>query len=201
MGRHTLTKRQQHELVRRAPDSLTESPLGPMSADSVQNLFVAMVSLISLLFADHDVSSITPNDFESCPDKHTVVNMINHHLGAVVDRVHTGFLVDFWRVVFDAIDVLNCEVYAFIPASGTFEPTHGSLAFCHYFFIDHQRGVILFIGSVTKSRGQETIDSSNASMSGDGMMEHGTTDGSVASSVMEGDLAFVSDGSSDPMVD
>eukprot|EP00928_Gymnodinium_smaydae_P077602 TRINITY_DN609_c0_g4_i1.p1 TRINITY_DN609_c0_g4~~TRINITY_DN609_c0_g4_i1.p1 ORF type:complete len:274 (-),score=57.33 TRINITY_DN609_c0_g4_i1:325-1146(-) len=205
-SRRRLTMRQQQDLQRRSPDSLTDSPLGPMSTDSAQNLLANLVALMSLLFVDYDCTGIAPADFEHCADKHTVVSTINHNLASVVDRVHGGFLSEFWQVVQDAIDVVNCQIYAFRPTSGSFEPTDNSLSAFHYFFIDVERGRILFIGSVTKSRGSArngndsesdvvlSQDSASSVMS----KEHGS---SMGSSLQEGDYAFGSEASDDAMVD
>merc|ERR1711879_245110 len=78
--------------------------------------------------------------------------MINLQLASVVNRVHSGFMVEFWQTIQDTIDILNCDIYAFRPTSGSFEPTDNSLSAFHYFFIDILRGRILFIGSITKTR-------------------------------------------------
>jgi len=201
-SRRRLTQKQQQDLRRRAPDSLAESPLGPMSTDSAQNLLANLVSLMSLLFVDYDCTCITPHDFETCPDKHMVVNTINYQLASVVDRVHTGFLAEFWQAVQDAIDVVNCEIYVFQPTSGTFEPTDNSLSACHYFFIDAERGRILFIGSVTKSRGcvrsgvdnESDVTLSQQDSASIASKDHGS---SMGSSLQEGDFAFGSDASGD----
>jgi len=83
--RRKLTARQQQDLQRREPQSLADSPLGPLVSDTAQNLLVNLTSLMSLLFVDYDCSTITPNDFEPCPDKPSVVNTINHSLAAVVE--------------------------------------------------------------------------------------------------------------------
>merc|ERR1712032_1492558 len=131
-SRRGLSRRQQQDLQRSAPHSLTDSPLGPLASDSSQQLLA--------------------DDFEHCPDKHAVANTINHSLASVVDRVHSGFLAEFWQAVQEAIDLSSCEIYALRPSSGTFEPTDNSLLSFHYFFIDVHRGRILFIGSVTRSR-------------------------------------------------
>merc|ERR1712014_224110 len=92
-------------------------------------------------------------DFELCPDKHSVVNKINHSLAAAVDRVHQGFLSEFWQVVQSVIDLMGCDMYEFKPKSGTFEPADKSLMSFHYFLLDAAQERILFVGSVTKSRG------------------------------------------------
>eukprot|EP00927_Polykrikos_kofoidii_P057883 TRINITY_DN52107_c0_g1_i1.p1 TRINITY_DN52107_c0_g1~~TRINITY_DN52107_c0_g1_i1.p1 ORF type:complete len:265 (+),score=53.82 TRINITY_DN52107_c0_g1_i1:251-1045(+) len=199
-SRRRLSQKQQQDLQRRAPHSLTDSPLGPMYTEPAQNLLANLVSLMTLLFVDYDCTSITPDDFESCLDKHTVVNTINHYLASVVDRVHSGFLTDFWSGVQDAIDIVDCEIYAFMPKSGNFEPTDNSLSAFHYFFIDFERGRILFIGSVTKSRGSARgIDSeSDVTMSQDSLSIASKEQGSsLGSSLQEGDFAFGSDGSGD----
>jgi len=205
--RRRLTVRQQEDLRRREPQSLADSPLGPMEEDAAQNLLVNLVSLMSLLFVDYDCSSISPQDFELCTDKHIVVSMINHNLALVVDRVRSGFLTEFWQAVQDAIDVANCDIYAFKPSSGSFEPTDNSLMSFHYFWIDVQRGRILFIGSVTKSRGtiRGGLDSdSNISLSQEDSANSKQQGSSMASSVQRdgGDYACISDASGDdPMLD
>jgi len=152
-SRRSLTLKAQQDLERRAPQSLTESPLGPLSADAPQNLLANLRALLALLFVDYDCTAIMPADFEHCADKHTVVATINHSLATVVDRVHSGFMSEFWETVQEAIDVVNCDVYAFRPKSGGFDPADRSLMSFHYFFINPTQARILFIGCVTKSRG------------------------------------------------
>jgi len=204
-SRKSLTHKAQQDLQRRAPESLTDSPLGPLSTDSSQVLLANLRSLLSLLFVDYDCSTITPNDFERCPDKHVVVATINNSLAAVVDRVHAGFLAEFWRTVQEAIDVVNCDVFAFRPTSGTFGPADSSLMSFHYFFIDPLRGRILFIGCVTKSRGaaQGGVDSdsdvvlSNRSASDDSSRRGGDSDASL----QEGEFAFSEVSDNDGMMD
>lgn len=201
-SRRRLSPKQQQELQRRAPESLADSPLGPLSSGAAQHLLANLTALMSLLFVDYDCSGLAPHDFERCPDKHAVVNTINHNLAAVVDRVHSGFLGEFWQAVQDAIDVIGCELYAFRPTSGTFEPTDNSLMSFHYFFVDVQRGRILFIGSVTKSRGtvrggldsESDVTLSQDSASSVTSKEQGS---SMGSSLHEGEYAFSSDGNSD----
>lgn len=202
--RRKLSQRQQQELRRRAPRSLTESPLGPMTSDSAQNLLANLVSLMSMLFVDYDCTSITPDDFAQCPDKHAVVNVINHSLASVVDRVHQGFLSEFWQIVQDAIDVVNSEIYAFSPKSGSFEPTDNSLSAFHYFFTDVQRGRILFIGNVTKSRGAAMCRGNDAESDVSLSHQHSASSiaskeqgSSMGSSLQEGDFEFGSDVSGD----
>ncbi|CAE8718006.1 unnamed protein product [Polarella glacialis] len=201
-SRRRLTQHQQQELERRAPRSLSDSPLGPLADDSSQILLANLRALMSLLFVDYDCTQLTPDDFERCLDKHTVVNTINHSLAAVVDRVHTGFLAEFWKVVQEAIDLVGCEVFAFKPTSGTFEPTDNSLMSFHYFFIDLHRGRILFIGSVTKSRGSARtgVDSDSDVMlsqdSASSVTSKGRGSSDMGSSLQEGEFAF-SDGSGD----
>mmetsp|Transcript_9353 Transcript_9353/g.21256 ORF Transcript_9353/g.21256 Transcript_9353/m.21256 type:complete len:276 (-) Transcript_9353:78-905(-) len=205
-SRRRLTQHQQLDLERRAPSSLADSPLGPLATDSAQILLGNLRALMSLLFVDYDCSHLTPDDFERCPDKHTVVNAINHSLADVVDRVHVGFLGEFWQVVSEAIDLGGAEVFAFKPVSGSFGPTDNSLMSFHYFFIDLQRGRILFIGSVTKSRGSARggVDSdSDVVLSGESassVTSKGPGSSDMGSSLQEGEFAF-SDGSEDAMLD
>mmetsp|Transcript_48066 Transcript_48066/g.126947 ORF Transcript_48066/g.126947 Transcript_48066/m.126947 type:complete len:262 (-) Transcript_48066:102-887(-) len=207
-SRRCLSQRQQQDLQRRSPESITDSPLGPLSTDSAQFLLSNLRSLMSLLFVDYDCTSLTPNDFVHCPDKHTVVNTINHSLAAVVDRVQSGFLAEFWQTVQEAIDIVGCEVYAFRPTAGSFEPSDNSLMSFHYFFIDAVRGRILFIGSVTKSRGSAKrggVDSdsdvvlSNDSASSIASNRHSNSD--MGSSLQEGEYAFSDGVSEDGMFD
>jgi len=202
-SRKRLSVKQQQDILRRVPESLTDSPLGPMSEDSSQVLLANLVALMGLLFVDYDCSSITPLDFELCSDKHTVVNTINHNLASVVDRVHTGFLSEFWQAVQDAIDVVNCRIYAFEPKSGVFEPIDNSLSAFHYFFIDLMLGRILFIGSVTRSRdrmksGMDSESDVALSQQDASSVASKENEGSMGgSSLQEGDYAFGSDVSDD----
>lgn len=200
-SRRGLNRKQQEDLPL---SSLNESPLGPMSTEPAQNLLANLKCLMALLFVDYDCSGLSPLDFQSCPDKHAVVNSINYNLALVVDRVHTGFLPEFWQVVRDAIDVVNCEIYAFKPTTGTFEPTDNSLMSFHYFFVDKIRMRILFIGSVTKSRGsiRGGMDSeSDVTLSQDASSIT-SKEPESSSSLQEGDYAFASDASGDdPMMD
>lgn len=205
-SRRRLTQHQQQDLQRRAPESLTDSPLGPLATDSAQILLANLRALMSLLFVDYDCTNLTPSDFERCTDKHSVVNTINHNLAAVVDRVHGGFLAEFWKVVQEAIDVASCDIYAFRPTSGTFEPTDNSLMSFYYFFIDVHRGRILFIGSVTKSRGSVRggVDSdSDVVLSQDASSvtskEVGSSEG--VDSLQEGEFAFSDGSGEDGMAD
>eukprot|EP00929_Paragymnodinium_shiwhaense_P005056 TRINITY_DN106447_c0_g1_i1.p1 TRINITY_DN106447_c0_g1~~TRINITY_DN106447_c0_g1_i1.p1 ORF type:complete len:289 (-),score=45.10 TRINITY_DN106447_c0_g1_i1:194-1060(-) len=201
-SRKRLSLKQQQDILRHAPESLSDSPLGPMSSDSSQVLLANLVALMGLLFVDYDCSSISPHDFELCSDKHTVVNNINHNLASVVDRVHTGFLSEFWQGVQDAIDVVNCQIYAFQPKSGGFEPMDNSLSSFHYFFVDVILGRILFIGSFTRSRdslrsgmdSESDVTLSQQDASSVASKEHGS---SMGSSLAEGDYAFGSDASDD----
>lgn len=203
-SRRGLSRRQQEEIQRRAPETVQDSPLGPLSSDTAQLLLANLTALMSLLFVDYDCTALTPLDFERCPDKHAVVNTINHSMAAVVDRVHSGFLGEFWTAVSEAIDLSGCEVYAFRPASGSFEPADHSLMSFHYFFIDLHRGRILFIGSVTKSkasrRGAESeSEASSSPLDGNSnsSKEHGS---SMGSSLQEGEYCFSSD-DNDQMLD
>lgn len=198
-SRRRLTARQQQALQRLAPQTLDDSPLGPMALDSAQNLLANLVALMSLLFVDHDCTGLTPLDFEKCHDKHTVVNTINQQLASVVDRVHSGFLSEFWQAIQDAIDVVNCDIYAFRPTSGSFEPTDNSLSAFHYFFIDIARGRILFIGSITKTRASvmSGADSDvDVGLSQDSASSVASKD-CTGSSLQEGDYAFGSDASNE----
>lgn len=204
-SRRRLNMHQQQDVLRREPECLTNSPLGPLANDSAQILLANLRALMSLLFVDYDCSSLTPSDFERCTDKHAVVNTINHHLAAVVERVHIGFLAEFWKVVQEATELATCEIFAFRPTSGTFAPTDNSLMSFYYFFIDPRQSRILFIGSVTKSRGMVRggVDSdSDVVLSQDASSTtskgHGSSDG--ASTLQEGEFAF-SDGSGDEMAD
>lgn len=202
-----LTQPQQIEIERRSPESLTDSPLGPLASDSSQILLSNLRTLMSLLFVDYDCTHLTPDDFERCPDVRVVVNSINLSLAAVVDRVYSGFLAEFWQGVQDAIDIVGCEVFAFKPMSGTFEPTDNSLMSFHYFFVDLRRGRILFIGSVTKSRGSARarggVDSDSdivLSQDASSVTSKGRGSSDMGSSLQEGEFAF-SDGSDDGMQD
>mmetsp|Transcript_13538 Transcript_13538/g.38934 ORF Transcript_13538/g.38934 Transcript_13538/m.38934 type:complete len:277 (+) Transcript_13538:146-976(+) len=204
-SRRSLTTKAQQDLARRAPETITDSPLGPLSTDAAQNLLANLRSLMSLVFVDYDCSTITPNDFERCHDKHAVVAAINHSLAAVVDRVHSGFLGEFWQTVQEAIDVANCDIYAFRPTTGSFEPTDNSLMSLHYFFIDPLRGRILWIGCVTKSRGavQGGVDSdSDVVLSQNGSNSSRQGSGSdMGSSLQEGEFAFSEQSDNDGMFD
>jgi len=206
--RRCLSQKQQQDIQRRAPESITDSPLGPLSTDSAQFLLSNLRSLMSLLFVDYDCTTLTPNDFIHCPDKHMVVNTINHSLAAVVDRVQSGFLAEFWQTVQEAIDIGGSEIYAFRPTAGTFEPQDNSLMSFNYFFIDATRGRILFIGSVTKTRGstRRGVDSdsdvvlSNESASSIASGKGGSNS-DMGSSLQEGEYAFSDGGSDDGMFD
>lgn len=201
-SRRGLSRRQQQELQHRVPHCVDDSPLGPLASDSAQNLLANLTSLLSLLFVDYDCTTLTPDDFERCADKHAVVNTINHSLAAVVDRVHQGFLGEFWHAVQDAIDLQACEVFALQPTSGTFGPTDNSLMSFHYFFIDLQRGRILFIGSVTRSRASAAAGAadseSEVTLSQDGSGSSNKEQGSnMGSSLEEGEYCFSSDDNAD----
>ncbi|OLQ14899.1 Repressor of RNA polymerase III transcription [Symbiodinium microadriaticum] len=205
-ARRKLTAAQQHELELRCPESLGNSPIGPLVNDASQFLLANLRSLMSLLYVDYDCTHLYPNDFERCMDKHTVVTAINHSLVQVVDRVHTGFLAEFWQAVQEAIDIIGCEVFAFSPASGIFEPTGHALMSFHYFFCDMHRSRILFIGSVTKSRrsarggGGPDSDSDNVQLSQDSASE-GTSKGpSDMSSLQEGEVFMFSDDDEDVII-
>lgn len=199
-----LSKRQQEEVQRRAPQCVEDSPLGPLAFENAQLLLANLTALMSLLFVDYDCTTLTPLDFERCPDKHAVVNTINHSLATVVDRVHSGFLGEFWQAVSEAIDLGGCEVYALRPTSGTFEPADNSLMSFHYFFIDH-RGKILFIGSVTKSKtrrgvgadSESEVSASQLDTNSNSSKEPGS---SMGSSLHEGEYCFSSD-DNDQMLD
>jgi len=203
-SRRRLTPHQQTEIERRDPSSLTDSPLGPMASDSAQTLLVNLRALMSLLFVNYDCSRLAPGDFERCPDKHRVVATVNQSLAHVVDRMHSGFLAEFWQVVQDAIDVIACEVYAFKPTVGSFGPTDNSLTSFHYFFADFQRGHILFIGSVTKSRGSVRggVDSdSDVALSGDSSASSRCASSDRSENLLEGEIDAFSDDSEDRMFD
>lgn len=202
-SRRRLTQHQQLDIQRRAPDSVADSPLGPLVSDNAQILLGNLRVLMSLLFVDYDCTQLTPNDFERCSDKHGVVNEINHSLAAVVDRVHSGFLGEFWQVVQDSIDIHGCEIYAFRPASGTFEPTDNSLMSFHYFFVDLQRWRILFIGSVTKSRGSVRAggDADSDVVLSDSSVTSKEHSNSSSRSLQEGEYAFSDGGSDSGMLD
>uniref|UniRef100_A0A7S2VL93 Repressor of RNA polymerase III transcription n=1 Tax=Zooxanthella nutricula TaxID=1333877 RepID=A0A7S2VL93_9DINO len=202
-SRRSLTQRAQQDLQRRAPETITDSPLGPLSTDSAQNLLANLRALLSLLYVHYDCSNITPNDFERCEDKHTVVATINHSLAAVVDRVHRGFLAEFWQVIQDAFDLVGSDVYAFRPTSGSLELSENALTSLHYFLVDQLKGRILFIGCVTKSRGAAR---GGADSDSDVVLSHDSSASSARSgqgsgsdmgeSLQEGEIAF-SDGSGD----
>jgi len=199
-SRRGLSRRQQQDLQRSAPHTLTDSPLGPLASDSSQLLLANLTSLMSLLFVDYDCTALKPDDFEHCPDKHAVANTINHSLASIVDRIHSGFLDEFWQAVQEAIDLSSCEIYALRPSSGTFEPTDNSLLSFHYFFIDVIRGRILFIGSVTKSRASArgTDSESEVTLSADNQSNSSKEVGSsMGSSLHEGEYCFSSEGDSD----
>jgi len=198
-SRKSLSQRAQQDLERRVPETITDSPLGPLSTDAARLLLSNLRSLLSLLFVHHDCSAIMPNDFERCHDVHTVVSTINHSLAAVVDRVHSGFLSEFWQTIQETIDVVNCEIFSLRPNSETFQPTDKSLASLYYFFIDPLGGRILFVGCVTKSMGavRGGVDSDS-----DVVLSHiespassdGQCSGSDMSSVLlEGEFAFEDD--------
>jgi len=204
-AKRSLTVKVQQDLLRRAPECITESPLGPLTTEAAQSLLGNLRSLMALLFVDYDCTNIMPNDFERCTDKHNVVATINHSLAAVVDRVHKGFLAEFWQTVQEVIDVVSCEILAFRPTSGCFEPADRSLTSFHYFFIEPARGQILFIGCVTKSRGSVRggVDSDSdvvlsQDASGSELSRQGGSD--MGSSLQEGEYAF-SEGSDDCMCD
>jgi len=205
-SRRRLTQQQQLDLERRAPESLADSPLGPLASDSAQMLLANLRALLSLLYVNYDCTSHGPSDFERCPDKHIVVSSINRSLADIVDRMHAGFLAEFWQVVQDAIDIIGCEVYAFRPTAGTFGPADNSLTSFHYFFVDTARGQILFIGSVTKSRGsiRGGADSdSDVVLSGESVSSKMSRDGSSerSSNLQEGEFAFSDDSGGDGMLD
>lgn len=197
-----LTVKAQQDILRICPDSLADSPLGPLTSEVAQQLLANMRALMSLLFVDYDCASVMPHDFERCTDKHTVVATINQTLAAVVDRVHSGFLAEFWQAVQESVDFLSCEIFAFRPASGSFGPADKSLTSFHYFFIEQVRGRILFIGSVTKSKGSvgAGVDSdSDVVLSQESASSVSQQGGSsdMGSSLQEGELAFSSGGGSD----
>jgi len=204
-SRRGLSKRQQEELQRRAPQTIEDSPLGPLATDSAQLLLANLTALMSLLFVDYDCTTLTPLDFERCPDKHAVVNTINHSLAAVVDRVHTGFLGEFWQTVSEAIDLSASDIYALRP-TGTFEPADNSLMSFHYFFVDRFRGRILFIGSVTKSKtstranadSESEVSLSQLDTNSNSSKEPGS---SMGSSLHEGEYCFSSGDDNDQMLD
>jgi hypothetical protein len=202
-----LSRRQQEEVQRRAPETIQNSPLGPLATEGAQLLLANLTALMSLLFVDYDCTTLTPLDFERCPDKHAVVNTINHSMATVVDRVHSGFDRDFWQAVSEAIDLGGCEVYALRPTSGTFEPADNSLMSFHYFFIDARGPRILFIGSVTKSKSRRGGEGDSGSEVG--LSQHDTNSNSskepggssMGSSLHEGEYCFGSDDDNDQMLD
>ncbi|CAK9076916.1 unnamed protein product [Durusdinium trenchii] len=192
---------QQHDLELRCPESLADSPLGSLASEGSQILLSNLRTLMSLLYVDYDCTHLYPTDFERCTDKHAVVTSINHSLVQIVDRVHSGFLAEFWQAVQEAIDIIGCEVFAFRPST-SFEPTEHALMSFHYFFADLQKSRILFIGSVTKSRrsarGGPDSDS-DVQLSQDSASEDSKGRSSeMGSSLQEGEFAF-SDGSDDAM--
>lgn len=205
-SRRNLSQKAQRELLRRSPESLTDSPLGPMSSEGSQILLANLRALLSMLFVDYDCSMIIPADFERCTDKHAVVATINNSLAAVVERVHSGFLRDFWQVIQETTDVVNCEIFAFKPTSDTFGPADNSLMSFHYFFVDPAKGRILFIGCITKSRGaaQRGADSDSDVMlsnrsSGASSRRGGDSD--MGSSLQEGEFVFSEDSGDEGMLD
>lgn len=209
-SRKGLTKKQQEELLRRAPDCIENSALGPLASEQAQMLLANLTSLMSLVFVDYDCSALSPADFERCTDKHAVVNTINFSLASVVDRVHSGFLGEFWQAVQEAIDLAGCEIFAFHPTNGTFEPTDNSLMSFHYFFIDAQCARILFIGSVTKSKAAcfrgRGVDDSESDVPSDiqdsisnSSKQHSPRTSSMESSAQEGEYCFSSEDGEDRM--
>lgn len=197
VSRRRFSRRQHEDLQRRVPDTFTDSPLGPMATDSAQNLLMNLISLMQLLFVDHDCTRLTPHDFERCRELNAVVQHVNHDLSAIVDRIRGDrFLERLWHAVQDVIDVRNCEVYRLRPAPGTFEPTDTALMSFFYFFVNHDLGRILFMGGVTTSRNVRLTDSgSEMTPSEDNMSNSSKEQSSVKSSLHDGEYAFDSDGS------
>lgn len=205
-SRKGLTRRQEEEIQRRAPACIDDSPFGPLRFERGQLLLANLTSLMALLFTDYDCTALTPLDFEHCSDKNAVVNTINQSLALIVDRMHKGFLNDFWQTVAEAIEFRSCEIYSLRPSSGTFEPSDNSLMSFHYFFVDTLQGRILFIGSVTKSkaskRGRMTDTDSEVSIS-----QHDTNSNSskeqdsMGSSLHEGEYCLSSDGGDEEMLE
>lgn len=206
-ARRRLNQQQQLDLAQREPASLEDSPLGPLASDSAQMLLANLRALMSLLFPNYDCSHLTPNDFQRCPDKYAVVSTVNQTLAEVVDRLHAGFLAEFWQAVQDAIDISGCEIYAFRPAAGSFGPTDNSLTSFHFFFIDFQNEQILFMGSMTKSRGRARAggdSDSDVPASADSMSSvssKGKASSEMSSNLHEGEFAFSDDSQEDHMID
>lgn len=206
-SRRRLRPNEALELERSASggSSCSDSPLGPLASDSAQILLCNLRALMSLLWVDYDCSRLRPEDFERCPNKHAVFSAVNHSLVDVVDRMHAGFHVAFWQVVASSFDAAGAEVYAFKPASGGFGPTDNALMSFHYFFVDWQNRQILFIGSVTKSRGRcrGGVDSdSDVVLSGESAssVKSKSQTSSDREDLADGEFAF-SDGSGDGMMD
>lgn len=199
--RRRLLRKQQQEIQRRAPHSLADSPLGPLAEESGQLVMANLTALMSHLFPDYDHTGLVPDDFERCTDKHAVVNAINHNLAAVVDRIRSGFMAEFWRHVQDVVDLRSCDVFALQPPAGILDP-EGSLMSFHYFFIDGEKGRILFVGCVTTSRtaGLTTHSGSEAALSGDEVSSKSGKGSSMESSLHDGEYTFDSD-QSDAMRD
>lgn len=203
-SRRNLTKRQEEEIQRRAPECINVSPFGPLRDERAQLLLANLTSLMALLFTDYDCTALTPLDFEHCSDKNAVMNTINQSLALIVDRMHSGFLKQFWQTVKEAIDLRGCDIYSLRPS--TFEPADNSLMSFNYFFVDTGHGRILFIGSVTKSkaskRGRTADTDSDVSIS-----QHDTNSNSskeqdsMGSSLHEGEYCLSSDGGDDEMLD
>lgn len=192
--KRSLTVKAQQDLIRRAPECITDSPLGPLTTEASQSLLANLRALMALLFVDYDCTTITPNDFERCEDKHNVVATINHSLAAVVDRLHKGFLAEYWQTVQEVVDLFHCDILSFRPTGGSFEPADKSLTSFHYFFIEQLRGRILFLGCITKSRdavrGGADSDS-DVALSQDASASGTPQGGSdMGSSLQEGEIAF-----------
>jgi len=195
ISRRRLSRQQHEDLQRRSPHSYENSPLGPLTSDTAQNLLQNLLSLVTVLYSDHDCTRLTPDDFQRAHDISVVVSTINHRLAEVVDRTRRGFLHELWQAVQEAIDLAQCDVYALSPRAGTFEPTDDSLLSFQFFFVDLYRGRILFIGGETKAKHAQAADGQHSDMTVSEDMSQGSKVESVSlpSDLHDGEVAFGSE--------
>eukprot|EP01067_Filipodium_phascolosomae_P006629 Filipodium_phascolosomae@DN4916_c0_g1_i1.p1 len=138
-----------------------------LELEDFKQTLASLVATMNQSFPDYDFSSIGPEKFIEETDMDSAVNLINHNLALVVERLYPGFIKDLWKAVQECIDLSNSNLFSLAPGMVDNNPldaeepeNRGNVLWSFdYFFFDKVHHKILFLACSLESRRLRSVSS------------------------------------------
>lgn len=121
--------------------SLSSSPFGPLDKPASRKIFAYLISILNASDADHDFTSLQPEDFGREPNLSRVISTFNNILLGLGQSLPPHL----WECLDNIMDLKDCTIYTHKPPESYLADEPGCMWCMMWFFFNKRRKRVAYL--------------------------------------------------------